>query len=176
MMRHGSVIAVAVLCASCATHPTILTKNAHQPLAVAHMSRPTTRSSPLIDAIVDRHDALALRLISEGANLEATDEHGSTALWFAVNAGTPNMDIVRALVEHGANVNARCIGGATPLHGAAEFGTPEVVRYLIDHGADPLARDDCGDTPASYAKSAAGLQPNEQEVLSALAHRPSTTP
>ena len=53
-------------------------------------------------------------------------------------------EIVRILVEGGANVNARCIYGLTPLHHA---GSLEIAVFLVEHGADVNARDNYGRTP-----------------------------
>jgi ankyrin repeat protein len=73
--------------------------------------------------------------------------------------------VVRLLVEHGANVNARTIPGKetgafmrdvrtkgeTPLHRAAAYADATTIRYLLDHGANKEARDACGDSPLSWA-------------------------
>ena len=45
-------------------------------------------------------------------------------------------DAVRALLEHGADVNARQEGGWTALHAASQNGDVEMVRLLIAGGAD----------------------------------------
>jgi len=49
---------------------------------------------------------------------------------------------VRALLEHGADVNARQEGGWTALHAASQNGDVEMVRLLIAAGADVQARAD----------------------------------
>lgn len=59
--------------------------------------------------------------------------------------------IARALVEAGADVDARQHGGFTPLHAAAANGHEDVVRLLLDHGADPGATTDDGKTAADFA-------------------------
>jgi ankyrin repeat protein len=55
------------------------------------------------------------------------------ALAFAVKAG--NLELVKLLVEHGAEVNAGALSGATPLQFACMDGKTETVNYLIEHGA-----------------------------------------
>jgi ankyrin repeat protein len=71
-------------------------------------------------------------------------EHGAD-----VNAGTPlhsavragDLEIVRLLVEHGADINAtNGRSKITALMRAAQYAPPEVVQYLLDHGADPNAK------------------------------------
>jgi ankyrin repeat protein len=46
-----------------------------------------------------------------------------------------NIDILKLLVEKGANVNAKDKKGGTPLHDAARFNTLEVVKFLVEKGA-----------------------------------------
>ncbi len=47
---------------------------------------------------------------------------------------------MRALLEHGADVNARQEGGWTALHAASQNGDVEMARLLIAAGADVKAR------------------------------------
>eukprot|EP00435_Cladocopium_sp_Y103_P032252 s631_g8.t1 len=61
-------------------------------------------------------------------------ESGSTPLHSAAQAG--HVDIVRFLLEAGANKDQTKDRGATPLHVAASQGHLEVVRLLIESGAD----------------------------------------
>ncbi|CAF1443666.1 unnamed protein product [Didymodactylos carnosus] len=59
---------------------------------------------------------------------------GVTALWCATSAG--HIDIVKILVEHGADVNHRTKNGSTPLRTACYDGHFAIVKYLVEHGAD----------------------------------------
>ncbi len=58
--------------------------------------------------------------------------------------------IVKALIEAGADVNAKT-GGSTPLHWAARHGHIEVVKILFAAGADVNARQWRGETPLYQA-------------------------
>ena len=48
--------------------------------------------------------------------------------------------VISALVRAGTDVDVRDRFGHTPLHEAAEFGTPAAVRALLNAGADPRAK------------------------------------
>lgn len=58
----------------------------------------------------------------------------ATPLHFAAQSGHPA--IVRALLDAGADVNARNPQGITPLHLAAWDGNAEIVSLLIERGAE----------------------------------------
>jgi ankyrin repeat protein len=62
-------------------------------------------------------------------------------------------DLVRTLIEHGANVNGS-YQGVTPLHRALNIDAPiELVKLLLELGADPRATDSSGRTPYMLAVS-----------------------
>ena len=90
------------------------------------------------------------RCIAAGANIEARGgEYGETPLHWAAAGGIP--EIVAALLDAGADLEARTRDGWTPLHLAAEHGTPETVATLLDAGADLEARTGDGKTPLHRA-------------------------
>ncbi|KAN0136205.1 Ankyrin repeat-containing domain protein [Lactarius tabidus] len=62
-------------------------------------------------------------------------------------------EIVRLLIEHGADVTAQDEAYSTPLHLAASEGSAETVGLLIEHGADVAAKDEGRRTPLHLASS-----------------------
>ncbi|WP_245970143.1 ankyrin repeat domain-containing protein [Wolbachia endosymbiont of Bemisia tabaci] len=73
----------------------------------------------------------------------------TTLLHFAAKSGYEN--IVIALIEHGAYVDAWDNYRSTPLHFAAESDNENIVRTLIEHGACVNVWDNCGRTPLHFA-------------------------
>ena len=66
---------------------------------------------------------------------------------------TQNPAIIAALLDAGAELNARTKDGHTPLHVAAEHTQkPAVIAALLDARADPKARDERGKVPWDFAE------------------------
>jgi ankyrin repeat protein len=76
------------------------------------------------------------------------------------------LEIARALIAAGADVNATQHGGWTPLHAAALHGNLPLVRLLLEAGAIANAKNDTGQTPAALAKTK-----NHKDVIALLAQR-----
>src|SRR5690606_18266315 len=55
-----------------------------------------------------------------------------------------NSEVAAALIEAGANVDARDERGITALHEAARAGADGVIEQLIAAGADPAIEDEAG--------------------------------
>jgi ankyrin repeat protein len=60
-------------------------------------------------------------------------------------------DVIRILLEKGADINVRDKWGRTALMIAAKSGQSEIVRLLLDWEADLHARDERGYTAMMYA-------------------------
>jgi len=60
-------------------------------------------------------------------------------------------DIVRLLVDRGADVSSADADGKTPLHIASERDHEAVARLLVDWGADVSSADKYGRTPLHIA-------------------------
>ncbi|XP_055955417.1 oxysterol-binding protein-related protein 1 isoform X2 [Patella vulgata] len=75
---------------------------------------------------------------------------GWTALHLAAYFG--HIDIVRFLLERGADVNVANSLGDTPLHRAAYTGRLELVTLLLQYKADVLALNSEGHLPKQLAK------------------------
>lgn len=62
-----------------------------------------------------------------------------------------DLELVQALLECGAEINALAEDGYTALHEAVEQGHIHVAEFLICSGADPYATNINGDTPLELA-------------------------
>src|SRR5690606_31217958 len=92
---------------------------------------------------------IALRLIERGADIDAIDEQGRSAL---ANAATqPGMTMYQYLVVRGADVERFAV---ETLLAAARAGNAGVVRDLLARGFDIESRDRHGSTPLLAAVAA----------------------
>ncbi len=117
---------------------------------------------PLVAAAAENDLAKVKELITTGVDANRRDENTqTTALDEAVKNG--NRKIVRALLDAGAEVNARSDYGRTALMWLDEDATEELVWDLIAAGAKINLKDKEGDTALILAASW-----SQPEVLRAL--------
>lgn len=127
----------------------------------------------LIKAAQEGDKATFDKFLDQNVDLNARDRTGHTALQWALEkdyreiaqelrgrgakVGLPEavalgeMDTVRALLERGANVDARNPERSTALHIAARAGSIEFVRLLLNHGAEVELQDANRFTPLMLA-------------------------
>lgn len=80
-------------------------------------------------------DAAAIKaLIAEGAEIDARDASGATALLVATHGNRVNA--AQALIESGANVNAKDNIEDSPYLYAGARGHLEILKLTLSHGAD----------------------------------------
>ena len=97
----------------------------------------------------------ALQLLEAGADPNLPPEPGARdRRGLAVLAAVlPDLRLLRALIERGADVNSM-LAGMNPLLAATRdswHGRPEAVMTLLANGADPRATDADGNTPLHHA-------------------------
>lgn len=99
-------------------------------------------------AVIDFRNEYKLRG-RDGAKMVA-----ATTLFAAADRG--DLDMVKFLVERGANLEIASEGGSyayewSPIYAAVVSGHEEIVKYLLDHGANPNHGRNTGRTPLHAA-------------------------
>lgn len=103
-------------------------------------------------------------LLDQGANVDAMDADGNTALMWAIRKG--HADLAYILIEkHGANVNAINFDGETPLMLAALVMNRDLLNYLLMHGANPNATNLRGETALHVAVAMNSVELIEELLL-----------
>jgi len=87
--------------------------------------------------------------LTKGADLEATDNNGDSALIIALNSRQEEMAIW--LIERGASATVADRSGNSPLHLTSRQGMAEVSQHLISSGARIDAINEDGRTPLILA-------------------------
>lgn len=131
-------------------------------LAVGAATPLRVAESPVADA-AEQNDVQAVRaLLQQGADVNAPQSDGLTALhWAAMH---DNAEMVGVLRYAGANLRPLTrVGGYTPLHLAAREGHTAVARALLAAGASTDVMTTTGVTALHFAAMA-----NSAEVVTAL--------
>lgn len=107
--------------------------------------------APVADAAMRGDTARVRQLLKQGADVNAAQGDGMTALHWA--AGRGDAALIGVLVYAGARVDALTRNGNyTPLHLAARGGRAAAVRALLKGGANPNAVTSAGGvTPLHFA-------------------------
>ncbi len=129
-------------------------------------------TTALMMAAYEGREEAVRYLLERGAdvNRHALNNHpdyygGATALIYAVKREEIPTQIVRVLLDAGADLEATDAAGNTPLIRAASDGSVETFRLLMERGANVHARDIWGHSAIDRLE----LDPNEEKLQSLLA-------
>mmetsp|Transcript_8696 Transcript_8696/g.18542 ORF Transcript_8696/g.18542 Transcript_8696/m.18542 type:complete len:670 (+) Transcript_8696:116-2125(+) len=99
-----------------------------------------SKETPLIAAARSGNCAAVNVMLSSGADINAKNSNGQTALRIAAEEG--HAEVVKRLLCRGANIEERTgCRERTALHAAAKAGHTTTVAVLLDHGANIDARE-----------------------------------
>jgi cytohesin len=91
-----------------------------------------------------------MRLVgAKGANVNAAEADGSTAIMYAAANG--DLELVRALIKAGANVKLETQLGSSAITEASIIGSAPIIDALLKAGADPNFKTPNGETPIMAA-------------------------
>lgn len=133
-----------------------LEKNAG--INVGGKSGKTQNQTPLYAAIIEDREDLIKKLLDKGADPNIADSEGAFPLSEAVVRANANPEVVRMLIEKGANVNAQEPNKNTALMFAAgnkkinSQTRREIIEILLKNGADKSLKGDQGKTALDWAK------------------------
>lgn len=124
--------------------------------------------TPLMFAAMEGKPEVAAFLVQSGADVNAADMTGTTALSFACGVryevglesymmNVQRLDVAAILIDGGAKVDARDKNGETPLITAAWNRAGECVELLLERGADVNAKTSEGLAPLFAAVSSGSL-------------------
>jgi ankyrin repeat protein len=100
------------------------------------------------------HRAVVEFLLKNGADVSLAARNAQKVTALHAGASRGGAEIVKMLLEAGADPNAKQERGFVPLHSAAANGNAAVVELLLKHGAAADAKADDGKAPADLAAEA----------------------
>ena len=112
--------------------------------------------TPLLYAVHAMQFEAAQVLLEHNANINSQIIHGDTPLYWVLSRCRSSgklADMVRLLLEYGADPNISDDDHTTPLHQASSHGLLEAARLLLSHGAKVDEKDKRGRTPLQAAAS-----------------------
>ena len=145
-----------------------------------------TGQTPFLTAALAGDLTVMKLLLKHGADPHIPTFAGTTALMAAAGVnwvfdqtfdeGQPALlEAVKLCVELGLDVNAVNSMGLTAMHGAANRGSDDIIRYLVQQGAKIDVKDAEGRTPLTWAEGVflathpARPKPSSIELLKQLA-------
>ncbi len=150
-----------------------------------------TGQTPFVTAALAGDVTVMKMLLKHGADPNIPTFAGTTALMAAAGVnwvvdqtydeGQPALlEAVKLCVELGLDINAVNSMGLTAIHGAANRGSDEIIKYLVSLGAKLDAKDKEGRTPLVWAEGVflathpARPKPNSIALIKQLMAAPPT--
>lgn len=100
-----------------------------------------SNDSNLLEAVKNNETKLVEQLLADGANPNTVDEDRFDAPVINYAASNNNLEMVKILVDAGADVNLGNEFKWQAIHAATRVKNVEIVSYLLDQGADVDAKN-----------------------------------
>eukprot|EP01015_Nassula_variabilis_P027623 TRINITY_DN5691_c0_g1_i2.p1 TRINITY_DN5691_c0_g1~~TRINITY_DN5691_c0_g1_i2.p1 ORF type:complete len:280 (-),score=27.07 TRINITY_DN5691_c0_g1_i2:13-852(-) len=97
-------------------------------------------------------DSLSSGFIFYESDMNAQDEDGKTALYYAAKNG--NEKFIKYLVDNGADANVRCKDNNTPMHAVFQSGNEMMIIYLLSKGGSLNILNNQGQSPIAFGNQA----------------------
>jgi len=131
-------------------------------------TRDSANRTALHSATEGNHISAALALIAAGADVNASDGASIDHTPYLMAGARGQIEILRAMLEHGADLGSTNGYGGTALIPACERGHVETVRALIEAGVDVDHVNRLGWTALLEAVIISDGGPRHQEIVRLL--------
>jgi ankyrin repeat protein len=115
--------------------------------------------TPLQLAAFFGHAETVRTLIALGGDRELASTNPMRVRPVHAAAANQHLEVMRVLLESGADPNTQQEGGWTPLHEAANHSQDDLVTLLLAHGADPSIKADGGQTAYDISTASGRADP-----------------
>jgi len=120
------------------------------------LAQPTKKEDKFIAFAANGELEKVENYIKKEININAKNKSKWTALAYACKYN--HIEIVKLLIDNGADVNIAVNTGSTPLHIALNGGNTEIAEYLIENNADINVKDIMGMSALAWAAKQGDLE------------------
>ena len=124
--------------------------------------------APVVTAVILGNIDDLKELLDAGANVNAQDENGTTALMMAIEQDWANPDWTTLLLDSGIDINLKDNEGDTALDIAKYRERKDIVEILLTHGAEgkdgPSAKEQKMDAYYEAVSAANAIKKLRNEV------------
>ncbi len=143
-----------------------------EPPKPVESTAPINLTDQLQKAVFSEDKDLIVKLLEQGAKVNAKDANGNTSLHRAA-ASCYKAEIIQTLLDKdSSDINIKNALGFTPLHLAAMGNTEKVVQVLLNKNADKTIKNDNGKTALEMASN---NKSNSKEITELLTTKAQAT-